>query len=241
MRRGPGWRGRRERKANDAKRTRKAFEIDRKISRLTRAIEDGHCEPSFKERLQAVQNERMALGIDGGEADAKELTILSHPNLPQLYRRKVEQLEAILEGPDRAEAMDHHLLDDRSARGSQGCQRRSAWRSRCDSGALRGSGAKEKRPGSFDLVASIVGGSGGPQRPRIKTLAPRFTDFGPNDMKERPPRQRRICDARRSRSHPGAQFVKGFDRRPVRVPARSLVSGPAIETLHNCRNSTAID
>jgi site-specific DNA recombinase len=79
---------RREGKASDAERTRKLGE------------------PSMKERLKAFQNERRALDFDVGESVETELTILSHPNLPQLYRRKVEQLEAILDGPDRAEAMD---------------------------------------------------------------------------------------------------------------------------------------
>jgi hypothetical protein len=35
-----------------------------------------------------------------------ELVILAHPNLPALYRRKVQQLEEVLDGPDRAEAME---------------------------------------------------------------------------------------------------------------------------------------
>jgi hypothetical protein len=95
----------RERKANDAKRVRKLAEIDRKVSGMMRAIEDGLYEPSMKERLKALQNERLALQVDAGEAAEPEFTILSHPNLPELYRRKVEQ-QAILEGPDRAEAMD---------------------------------------------------------------------------------------------------------------------------------------
>ena len=97
---------RRERKSNDAKRVRKLAEIDRKISGMMRAIEDGLYESSMKERLKALQNERRALDAGAGEAAEAELIILSHPNLPELYRRKVEQLEAILGGPDRAEAMD---------------------------------------------------------------------------------------------------------------------------------------
>jgi hypothetical protein len=43
---------RRECKANDAKRTRKLAEIDRKISGMMRAIEDGLYEPSMKTRLK---------------------------------------------------------------------------------------------------------------------------------------------------------------------------------------------
>ncbi len=70
----------------------------------------------MKERLKVLQNERRALDVDVGESAESELTILSHPNLPELYRRKVQQLEAILEGPGG----DHgpHPLDDRSGRAS---------------------------------------------------------------------------------------------------------------------------
>ena len=48
----------------------------------------------------------MALDIDVAETAEAELTILSYPNLPKLYRRKVEQLEAVLEGTDCAQAID---------------------------------------------------------------------------------------------------------------------------------------
>ena len=97
---------RRERKANDAKRARKLADIDRKISGMMRAIEDGLYEPLMKERLKALQHERRELEVDVHEAAETELTILSHPNLPERYRRKVLPLEAILEGQDRAKAMD---------------------------------------------------------------------------------------------------------------------------------------
>ncbi|MDI9846433.1 hypothetical protein QM467_00005, partial [Rhodoblastus sp. 17X3] len=97
---------RRARKANDAKRARKCAEIDRKISGMMRAIENGLYEPSMKERLKTLQNERQALDVGDVAAAETEMTILANPNLPELYRRKVERLEAILEGPDRVEAMD---------------------------------------------------------------------------------------------------------------------------------------
>ncbi len=74
---------RRERKASDAERTRNLGEIDRKISGMMRAIEDGLYDPSMKDRLKALQNDRRALDVDVGEAAESELTILSHPNLPE--------------------------------------------------------------------------------------------------------------------------------------------------------------
>ena len=37
---------------------------------------------------------------------SEELNILSHPNIGQLYRRKVEELESVLTGPDTTQAID---------------------------------------------------------------------------------------------------------------------------------------
>jgi hypothetical protein len=71
-----------------------------------RAIEDGFYEPSMKERLRDLQSEKAKLGSASEDQTSDDLKILSHPNLPGLYRRKVEQLEAVLDGPDRAQAMD---------------------------------------------------------------------------------------------------------------------------------------
>ena len=39
-------------------------------------------------------------------ASTSDLDVRLHPRLPDLYRRKVAELERVLEGPDRAEAMD---------------------------------------------------------------------------------------------------------------------------------------
>jgi site-specific DNA recombinase len=59
----------------------------------------------MKTRLKDLQAERARLGADADDGAEAELTILSHPSLPDLYRRKVEQLEAVLDGDDRTEAM----------------------------------------------------------------------------------------------------------------------------------------
>lgn len=69
--------------------------IERKIAGIVRAIEDGLYQPSMKARLAQLEAEKT-------EAMA-ELTAMSvmppvalHPNLPALYRRKVEELERLL-------------------------------------------------------------------------------------------------------------------------------------------------
>lgn len=73
---------------------------------MMRAIEDGLYDPSMKERLTALQSEKAALGGQAEPVASHDLDVLLHPRLPEFYRRKVEALERVLEGPDRAEAMD---------------------------------------------------------------------------------------------------------------------------------------
>ena len=97
---------RRNRQAEQAQRNRKIAEVERKISGMMRAIEDGLYEPAMKERLTNLKAERSALEASPEQTAEDELVILAHPNLPALYRRKVQQLEEVLEGPDRAEAME---------------------------------------------------------------------------------------------------------------------------------------
>ena len=97
---------RRDRQAEQAQRSRKLAEIERKIAGIMRAIEDGLYDSTIKERLATLKAERDAIQESPEQNTENELVILAHPNLPALYRRKVEQLEQVLEGPDKAEAME---------------------------------------------------------------------------------------------------------------------------------------
>jgi site-specific DNA recombinase len=99
-------REREERKAQVRQREKKRAEVERKIAGLMKAIEDGLYEPSMKDRMKALQAEREALAAEPDTASTHDLDVLMHPRLPELYRRKVAELERVLEGPDRAEAMD---------------------------------------------------------------------------------------------------------------------------------------
>ena len=60
----------------------------------------------MKERLTTLRAEKANLEADASEPAEADLQVLLHPRLPDLYRRKVEALERVLDGPDRAEAMD---------------------------------------------------------------------------------------------------------------------------------------
>ena len=60
---------------------------------MLRAIEDGLYEPAMKDRMAALRAEKA--GARGHAAEPRRPTeVLLHPRLPELYRRKVEALEA---------------------------------------------------------------------------------------------------------------------------------------------------
>jgi site-specific DNA recombinase len=122
---------------------------------MMRAIEDGLYETSMKERLMALKNERQALDVDIGERRRRS----------SLYRRKVAQLEAVLEGPDRAEATDliRSMIDRvelRPRAEAKGLDAILHGDLAAILAACAGGGAKRKRPGSFDRGASTIGGCG---------------------------------------------------------------------------------
>ena len=94
------------RKAQARQREKKAAEVQRKIAGLMTAIEDGLYEASMKERMKALHAERDALAADPDVDLTPDLAVLLHPKLPDLYRRKVAELESVLSGPDREEAME---------------------------------------------------------------------------------------------------------------------------------------
>ena len=80
--------------------------VERKIAAMIRAIEDGLYQPSMKERMAALEAEKAQLMAElAAQPDATPVAL--HPNLPLLYRRKVEELEAVLADPELgAEAME---------------------------------------------------------------------------------------------------------------------------------------
>ena len=87
--------------------------IQRKIDGILRAIEDGFYQPSMKARLQELETEKGALVAQRGSAVAP-VNVSVHPNLAAVYRRKVEDLETLLEDlehRDEAMALIRSLID----------------------------------------------------------------------------------------------------------------------------------
>jgi len=72
--------------------------VNRKISGLLDAIEEGLRGPDVKKRLDELSARRDALAADSAAAAAPPVRL--HPNLAQVYRAKVEALQASLKDPD---------------------------------------------------------------------------------------------------------------------------------------------
>ena len=81
-------------------------QVERKIAAMIRAIEDGLYQPSMKERMTALEAEKAQLTAEL-RPSRDTAPVALHPNLPALYRRKVEELEAVLADPELGpEAME---------------------------------------------------------------------------------------------------------------------------------------
>jgi hypothetical protein len=79
-------------------------EVDRKIAGIVKAVEDGNYNQTLTKRLSALE-------VEKAEIDAKLVELGTpakieiHPNLSEVYRRKVAKLEQALATPDtQAEA-----------------------------------------------------------------------------------------------------------------------------------------
>ena len=118
--------------------------VERKIAAMIRAIEDGLYQPSMKERMAALEAEKARLVTElAAKPDATPIAL--HPNLPVLYRKKVEELEAVLADPELGpEAMEAIRVDDHPDRADAAAER-AGWR-RCWRAIWRGSWRSARAP-----------------------------------------------------------------------------------------------
>ena len=87
----------------DAKR-RELAEVRRKLDGLIEAIADGLRAPGLQQRLDELESRRVE--IEQSLTAAPTTPVPLHPNLAQVYKRQVEQLQQALDRPDiRDEAM----------------------------------------------------------------------------------------------------------------------------------------
>jgi site-specific DNA recombinase len=87
--------------------------VQRKIDGIMRAIEDGLYQPSMKIRLAELEVEKASLVAQQARSEVVP-NISVHPNLAAVYRRKVEELESLLEDiehKDEAMELIRSLID----------------------------------------------------------------------------------------------------------------------------------
>jgi site-specific DNA recombinase len=65
--------------------------IDRKIGSMIKAIEDGMYHPTMKDRMAQLEADRATIIAGAASIEAPKVDVLVHPNLPELYRRKVTE------------------------------------------------------------------------------------------------------------------------------------------------------
>ena len=70
-------------------------QVERRIAAMIRAIEDGLHQPAMKEQMIALETEKAQITAEVATKPSVRPVVL-HPNLPAIYRRKVEELEAVL-------------------------------------------------------------------------------------------------------------------------------------------------
>ena len=93
-------------KAAHAQIERRKTEIDRKIGGIFKAIEDGLYEPSMKDRLAELKEQREAIDHEFLIPPPTRMDVLLHPRAAEIYGRWVERLEQSLEGENQFEAME---------------------------------------------------------------------------------------------------------------------------------------
>lgn len=79
------------------------------------AIEDGLNQPSMKQRLAGLEAERQVQEDRLSNTKAPSPVVV-HPNLAEAYRRRVAELESLLDDPesrDEATAAIRSMIDDR--------------------------------------------------------------------------------------------------------------------------------
>lgn len=71
--------------------------VSRKISAILTAIEDGMYHPSMKQRLADLEAQKLELAKADQHGNADNVEALLSPNIPQLYRKQVQELEDALD------------------------------------------------------------------------------------------------------------------------------------------------
>ena len=81
-------------------------EIERRVAGIMSAVEDGLYEPSMKSRLASLKEDKARFLAQTADIPDRDISVLTHPKLAEVYRRKVANLETLLEGSDHRPALE---------------------------------------------------------------------------------------------------------------------------------------
>ena len=99
----------RDRGAQRARLLQEHAKVGRQTRNLLELIKDGHGSPAMVRELRELERCQEALATECADAQAPEPVPVPHPNLPEIYRRKVEALEEALRDPATAMAATEAL------------------------------------------------------------------------------------------------------------------------------------
>ena len=92
---------------------RQRAETDRKIAAIIRAIEDGKYSKAMGEHLAGLEARKAELEDQAAQTTTTATPVRLHPNLPQLYARKVGELERLIADETHRAVNDADPLADR--------------------------------------------------------------------------------------------------------------------------------
>ncbi|WP_431282540.1 hypothetical protein ACQW02_24535 [Humitalea sp. 24SJ18S-53] len=90
----------RDRGSQKARLESQGAKLGRQIRNLLELIKEGHGSPAMVQELRQIEQERDKVTRQIAEAGTPERVPVLHPNLPLLFRRRVETLEAQLQDPE---------------------------------------------------------------------------------------------------------------------------------------------
>ena len=135
----------RESAGASARLSRELADVERRLTGVLTAMENGAWSDSLQARLTELEHRKAALTRDIAEAASPTPVVTLHPNAAELYRRRVAELETALAQPDIASEAAAAL----AALIPQGCAH-----PRSDSGG-RACGEPARRPGA-DLAPGVA-------------------------------------------------------------------------------------
>ncbi|MCW8088462.1 hypothetical protein [Sabulicella glaciei] len=132
----------------------KLAKLNRQIRNFLELIKDGHGSAALVGELRPLEHQQAALTAELAAAGTAEPVPVLHPNLPKLYRRKVEALEVALQDPNTAAAeatalrglIDAILIVPGARRAGLRCWSCGATWPRCCTSARRPRNAKRPFP-----------------------------------------------------------------------------------------------